>query len=144
MSAISTRPRPLASARLSAPAWGQARRVARTHPQIVFGGLVMLAFVVVGAFAPLLAPYHYDQQNLANGLRPPLWVGGTLTHPLGTDEFGRDTLSRLIYGARISLVVGVFSVVLAGVVGVVIGLISGFAGGNLDAILMRIADVQYS
>ena len=70
-------------------------------PQMIFGSVVVLAFVVVGTFAPLLAAYHYDDQDLNLALRPPVWRGGDFSHPLGTDEFGRDTLSRLIYGARV-------------------------------------------
>jgi ABC-type dipeptide/oligopeptide/nickel transport system permease subunit len=120
------------------------RRLARKSPQTIFGSVVVLGFIVVGTLAPWLATYHYDEQDLSIGLRPPLWRGGDLAHPLGTDEFGRDTLSRLIYGARISLVVGFFSVVVAGLIGVSIGVLGGYRGGNLDSAFMAIADVQYS
>jgi peptide/nickel transport system permease protein len=77
-------------------------------------------------------------------LKPPLWSGGEPAYPLGTDEFGRDTLSRLIYGTRVSLMVGFFSVVVAGLLGTSIGVLGGYRGGRLDALLMGIADVQYS
>jgi ABC-type dipeptide/oligopeptide/nickel transport system permease subunit len=122
----------------------RAWRVARRSRQMVFGSLVVFGFIVVGTLAPLLAAYHYDDQDLSRGLRPPVWSGGTLAHPLGTDEFGRDTLSRLIHGARVSLVVGFFSVVVAGLIGVSIGVLGGYRGGNLDSVFMAIADVQYS
>jgi peptide/nickel transport system permease protein len=110
----------------------------------VSGAVVVIVFVTVGLLAPLIAAYHYDEQDLSIALRPPLWSGGDLAHPLGTDEFGRDTLSRLIYGTRVSLMVGFFSVVVAGVLGTSIGVLGGYRGGRLDALLMGIADVQYS
>jgi peptide/nickel transport system permease protein len=113
-------------------------------PQLVSGAVIVIVFVTVGAFAPLLASHHYDDQDLSLSLKPPAWAGGDLAHPLGTDEFGRDTLSRLIYGARISLLVGLFSVVLAGFVGISIGVLAGYRGGQLDALCMGVADVQYS
>jgi peptide/nickel transport system permease protein len=106
--------------------------------------VVVVAFVLVGTLAPLIAAHDFDAQDLSLALRPPLWAGGDPSHPLGTDEFGRDTLSRLIYGARVSLVVGFFSVVVAGLVGVSVGVLGGYRGGHLDALLMGIADVQYS
>ncbi len=144
MSATTALPAALGEVRPSAGAWARLRRLARRHPQIVLGTAIVFAFVIVGAFAPLLAPHPYDEQDLSNQLRPPVWAGGQVQHPLGTDEFGRDTLSRLIYGARVSLVVGLFSVVLAGLLGVTIGVIGGYLGGTLDAVFMRVADVQYS
>jgi ABC-type dipeptide/oligopeptide/nickel transport system permease subunit len=111
---------------------------------MIAGSVIVLVFVAAGALAPWLAAHHYDEQDLGKSLRPPLWRGGELAHPLGTDEFGRDTLSRLIYGARVSLVVGLFSVVIAGAIGVSAGVLAGYRGGHLDAIVMAIADVQYS
>ncbi len=113
-------------------------------PQLVSGAVIVIVFVTVGAFAPLLASHHYDDQDLSLSLKPPAWAGGDLAHPLGTDEFGRDTLSRLIYGARISLLVGLFSVVVAGFMGISIGVLAGYRGGQLDALCMGVADVQYS
>jgi peptide/nickel transport system permease protein len=144
VSATSAIPATLGGVRTSPTAWARLRRVARRNPQVVLGSIIMAAFVVVGALAPALAPYPYDLQDLSNQLKPPIWAGGSLQHPLGTDEFGRDTLSRLIYGARISLIVGLFSVVLAGVLGITIGVVGGYLGGTLDGVFMRIADVQYS
>ena len=119
-------------------------RIARRSPQLASGALVVVAFVAIGTLAPLIAVHHYDAQDLSIALKPPLWAGGDLSYPLGTDEFGRDTLSRLIYGARVSLVVGFFSVVVAGLVGVGVGVLGGYRGGHLDALFMGIADVQYS
>jgi peptide/nickel transport system permease protein len=111
---------------------------------MVFGSAIVLGFILVGVLAPWLARYHFDDQDLSLGLRPPVWSGGDLADPLGTDEFGRDTLSRLIYGARISLIVGFFSVVVAGLIAVSIGVLGGYRGGNLDSAFMAVADVQYS
>jgi peptide/nickel transport system permease protein len=119
-------------------------RLIRRSPQTVSGAVVVIVFVTVGLLAPVIAAYHYDEQDLSIALRPPLWSGGALAHPLGTDEFGRDTLSRLIYGTRVSLMVGFFSVVVAGLLGTSIGVLGGYRGGRLDALLMGIADVQYS
>jgi ABC-type dipeptide/oligopeptide/nickel transport system permease subunit len=119
-------------------------RLVRRSPQAASGAVVVILFVGVGLLAPFLAAYHYDEQDLGIALRPPLWSGGDLAHPLGTDEFGRDTLSRLIYGTRVSLVVGFFSVVVAGLIGTTLGVLGGYRGGRLDALLMGIADVQYS
>jgi ABC-type dipeptide/oligopeptide/nickel transport system permease subunit len=120
------------------------RRIARQSPQTILGSVVVVAFITVGTLAPLLAAYHYDDQDLNIALTPPVWAGGTLAHPLGTDEFGRDTLSRLVWGARVSLLVGFFSVVVAGLLGITIGVFGGYRGGNLDSLFMAMADVQYS
>jgi peptide/nickel transport system permease protein len=94
-------------------------------------------------FAPLIAPYDPGAQDLLVRLRPPAWTAaGDSSHLLGTDQLGRDILSRLCYGARISLLVGACAALLAGVVGSVIGLVAGFLGGWFDRILMRLADIQ--
>lgn len=98
--------------------------------------VVLLGFVVIGIFAPWLAPYDPNAQNLAMRLQPPLTEG----HLLGTDGLGRDVLSRLIYGSRVSLMVGFSAVLLAAVLGIAIGLVSGYLGGWVDSVLMRIVD----
>jgi len=114
------------------------------HGYLLMWCAVVALFVIAGAAAPFIAPYAYDGQNLANQLKPPLWAGGSPDHLLGTDEFGRDVLSRLLYGARASLLVGLLSVGLAGSIGIAAGLLSGYRGGALDGVLMRVADIQYS
>lgn len=107
------------------------------------GFVVIVALVLMAIFAPLLAPYDPAAQSVVSRLRPPAWLPkGTWEHLLGTDHLGRDVLSRVIYGARASLFVGVVVVLAAGSFGVVIGLWAGFKGGRTDAILMRIVDVQ--
>ncbi|MEU9382383.1 ABC transporter permease [Streptomyces sp. NPDC048279] len=106
--------------------------------------LAVLALLLVAAlFAPLIAPYDPNTQNLLLRLRPPAWQhGGSGAHLLGTDQLGRDMLSRVVYGARVSLLVGAGAALLAGVIGTVVGLSAGYLGGWADRTLMRLADVQ--
>jgi peptide/nickel transport system permease protein len=100
-------------------------------------GLVVFLIVVVAAIlAPVLAPFDPNDQNILEKLRAP-----TLEHWLGTDSFGRDTLSRLIYGARISLIIGVVSTLAAMVIGTAIGMLAGWHGGRLDTVTMQAMDV---
>lgn len=101
------------------------------------GGVLLLGFLLVAIAAPLAAPRDPFDQNLYERLQPP-----SLAHPFGTDDFGRDVLSRVIYGARISLRIGVAAVLIALVLGVPIGLVSGYRGGALDQVLMRTMDLM--
>ena len=104
---------------------------------------VIAAAVVVAAFAPALAPSDPVKNRLLDRLTPPMWAqGGSARHPLGTDTLGRDVLSRLLHGARISLTVGLAAVLVAGVVGVALGLVAGYRGGWADDLLMRLGDIQ--
>jgi peptide/nickel transport system permease protein len=104
---------------------------------------VIAAAVVVAAFAPALAPSDPVKNRLLDRLTPPMWAqGGSARHPLGTDTLGRDVLSRLLHGARISLIVGLAAVLVAGVVGVGLGLVAGYRGGWADDLLMRLGDIQ--
>lgn len=107
-------------------------------------GVIFLVVLVLSAiFAPLIAPHAPEAQSLSDRLLPPVWgEGGEWSHVLGTDALGRDVLSRIIYGARISLLVGVAVVALAGIFGVVMGLIAGYAGGRTDRITMGVVDTQ--
>jgi peptide/nickel transport system permease protein len=101
--------------------------------------LVGIAFVAV--FANALAPHDPEIGALAARFRPPAWqTGGSMEYLLGTDHLGRDVLSRLIFGARVSIVVGFTAVIFAGVVGTVLGIVSGFLGGWVDQVIMRITD----
>lgn len=106
-------------------------------------GLVVIVVVLLCAlFAPLIAPHNPDLTNNAVFLKPPFWQeGGSLSYPLGTDAIGRDILSRLIFGARLSLVIGIAVVALAIVVGVVLGLIAGYFKGVADIVIMRFMDI---
>jgi peptide/nickel transport system permease protein len=108
----------------------------------VFGGLLLLLMIGATVFAPVLSPFDPDHQDIANRLQPPVWSGGSAAHLLGTDHLGRDMLSRIMFGGRVSLLIGASAVLVSGTIGVVLGLLSGFYGGRVDALLMRVADVQ--
>lgn len=104
---------------------------------------LLLSALICAVAAPWIAPADPNAQNLDLKLRPPFWKDGSLSgNPLGTDHLGRDVLSRLLYGARISILVGVAATLLAGVTGATIGLIAGYFGGWRDSALMRLADIQ--
>ena len=126
--------------------WWRALRALVRLPHRGGGvGLVILAVVVaVGLLAPWIAPHGYDDQDLDTMLRAPIWAGGAWSHVLGTDPLGRDLLSRIVYGARTSLLLALASVLIAGVVGVTLGLVSGWAGGRIDALVMSVVEVQLS
>lgn len=120
----------------------------RHSPVAIFATLMTL-ILMVGAFgAPWLAPHNpFDLAsiNLMDALLPPVWeTEGQLNYLLGTDSQGRDLFSSLLYGTRISLLIGVASVALAMVIGITLGLVAGYAGGRIDAFIMRIADIQLS
>ena len=108
-----------------------------------FIGLVLV--VAVAIFAPVLAPYDPAAQDVLARLKPPAWAArGSLDHLLGTDHLGRDVLSRLIYGSRVTLIIASLVVLFAGALGVTIGLVAGYLGGRADSLLMRIVDIQVS
>jgi peptide/nickel transport system permease protein len=103
--------------------------------------LILMVMVTTALLAEFLTPYSPTEISLANRLRPPFWEnGGTLEHPLGTDPMGRDLLTRMIYGARVSLVVAVLALLVGGGIGAALGLVAGYYGGRLDALVMRVAD----
>ena len=104
----------------------------------LFGGIYILLLIVLAIFTPLIAPYDYAYQDLNLGPSGP-----SAAHLLGTDTLGRDLLTRMMYGSRISLMVGFLATMVALVIGVLWGTIAGFAGGRTDAIMMRIVDVLY-
>lgn len=106
------------------------------NPSLVIGGLIILTLVVLAVFAPLLATHGVDQPDMRNRFSLPSAV-----HWLGTDNLGRDLWSRLIYGARISLSIGIISVSVAALIGTSVGLAAGYFGGWVDMLLMRITDV---
>lgn len=107
--------------------------------------LCLLPVVVCGIFGPLFYPHDPMKMDLANALKPPVFShGGDISNFLGTDQMGRDLLSRLIEGARISLVISVCGVFFSGFMGVCLGMIAGFFGGKIDEVIMRIADAKMS
>jgi peptide/nickel transport system permease protein len=120
----------------------------RTSPMAIFAASIAAVCVFCAAFAGLVAPHNpFDLTTLvlSDARKPPAWLPeGTATYLLGTDDQGRDILSALMYGARISLVVGTVSVLLSMVIGVGLGLLAGFRGGWIDGVLMRLCDVMLS
>jgi peptide/nickel transport system permease protein len=130
--------------------FGFSWRLFRFRSQTGFRGrlvptlpLAFLALFIVAAIAaPWLTSYSPVRNDLINGMLPPAWVeGGSADYLLGTDRFGRDVLTRLIYGARVSFLVVVFSLAIAVVIGTGVGIVSGYVGGRTDAVLMRIVDI---
>jgi peptide/nickel transport system permease protein len=120
----------------------------RTSPMAIGAAVVAAVCVFCALFAPWVAPHNpFDLATLelSDARLPPVWEpDGVAKYPLGTDDQGRDILSALMYGARISLLVGLASVVLSVVIGVGLGLLSGFVGGKIDAFIMRVCDVMLS
>ncbi|MBV6304000.1 ABC transporter permease [Candidimonas humi] len=117
-------------------------------PMAIVSALLALAIILGAVCAPLIAPHNpFDlaSLNLLDANNPPAWAdGGSAQFLLGTDDQGRDILSAILYGSRISLLVGLASVLFSIILGVSLGLISGYAGGRIDGVIMRIADVQLS
>lgn len=115
-------------------------------PVTVLSAVVAFVCIAGAVFAPVLAPHNpFDLASLQlmDAFKPPAWTGeGDITYPLGTDDQGRDVLSAIMYGARVSLLVGFAAVVFSTTLGVAIGLLAGYLGGRVDAVLMRIADIQ--
>jgi peptide/nickel transport system permease protein len=120
----------------------------RTSPIAIAAAVIALALIIAALFARWIAPHNpldLATLSLLDASLPPFWeTNGLLKFPLGTDVQGRDVLSAIIYGMRLSLLIGIAAVFLSMVIGVGLGLLSGYAGGRLDAFLMRVADVQLS
>ena len=110
-------------------------RLVREKPLGLIGGIIVLVLLVVGIFADWLAPFHYNEVHLADRLSPP-----SGEYLLGTDAVGRDLLSRVIYGARISMIVGLAATAISVVINVAIGMLSGYIGGKFDLIVQRFVD----
>lgn len=112
------------------------------HPTVCLGGLLLAAYVLVAVFAPALAPIDPDQVDLARRLLPPAWeAGGMWSHLLGTDQLGRDLLSRMVIGTRVSLLVGLITVLISHLLGVGLGCLAGYYRGRVDAVLSRLGDL---
>ncbi|HEN8705304.1 MULTISPECIES: ABC transporter permease [Pseudomonas] len=120
-----------------APSWRiKALAFASENKLFVFGALLLLLIILAAVFASWLAPYEPNKIVFSQKLLAPSWA-----HWMGTDEFGRDILSRVLYGARTSLVIGVSVTLIAMLIGIPIGLVSGYFGGRVDTLLMRLSDV---
>ena len=127
--------------------WADAGYRLRRNVPAMAGLFIIVLTAVVAIAAPLLAPYDPIQQNTPIALSDPAWTQNQYVvagHPFGTDALGRDTLSRLIYGARVSMVVGIVPTFLVFTIGISIGMLSGFKGGWVDNLLMRFTDIVYA
>lgn len=111
-------------------------RLVKQNKLAVISALVILLVIIAAIFAPVLAPYDYSYQDLVNRLQTP-----SLKHLLGTDELGRDVFSRLLYGARLSLIIGFFPTAISMAIGIVLGLFAGYYGGKVDYVIMRLCDI---
>lgn len=118
---------------------GFFKRLFRDKPLGAVGGVVLLVFVVVGVFAPWLAPYGYNEISPAERLKPPSWE-----HGFGTDNLGRDVLSRCLYGAQLSVIIGCLAAALATLISALVGIVSGYAGGRFDLVTQRFVDAWMS
>ena len=125
------------------PARAHTLRQLLKRKTFVIGATGLIIIILIALFAPFLAPHDPLKQDLANSLAPPFWTdGGSFDYPLGTDTLGRDVASRLMYGARNSLVIAFFAVLIASVLGLAAGLSAGFSRGWWDSVLMRFGDIQ--
>jgi peptide/nickel transport system permease protein len=121
------------------------RRRILAHKGIILGCFLLLIIILMAALAPVLAPHDPYHQVLLNRLKPPFWMtGGSWTHPLGTDHLGRDYLSRLMFGAQISLLIGLATALISGCIGVFLGLVAGYFGGRIDQLVMFLVTVKLS
>jgi peptide/nickel transport system permease protein len=136
---MATIAQPVRRRRAAHPAWRFVGRLFREKPLGAIGGIVFLLFLFCGVFADLLAPYGANQISPINRLKPPSWA-----FPFGTDNLGRDMLSRCLYGAQLSVIIGFCAAGLATLVSVVIGIVTGYLGGKVDLITQRFVDAWQS
>ena len=124
--------------------WQRATRSLRRDPSAIFGVTILGIVVIAAVFAPLLAPHSPHVVDPLKRLIPPFWIqpDGSMEYILGTDAVGRDILSRIIYGARISLGISLISVTVSSLLGITLGLLSGYYGGWIDSVIMRVVDIQ--
>jgi peptide/nickel transport system permease protein len=132
MTTVAIAPRPFARILFAAPA-------------TVVGGALIVLVVLCALFAPFVAPHDPNAQNLSLALKPPSWLaGGDPRFFLGTDDLGRDILSRIVWGTRVASIVGISVVVIGGTIGVLAGMCAGYFGGWADATISRIADIEFA
>jgi len=111
-------------------------------PNFLIPTIVLVLMIGAAIFAPYIAPYDPNQTSLSARLQPPTFAGGTSAHLLGTDKLGRDVLSRIIYGARVSLSISLLVILITGTIGTALGIIGGYLGGATDGAMMRITDIS--
>ena len=115
------------------------------HKGVVIGGAILILVILAALFAPLLAQHGPFQQSLADRLQPPFWMrGGSAGYILGTDHLGRDYFSRLLYGARVSLLIGFTTALISGTIGTFLGIIAGYFGGRTDSVVMFLVTIKLS
>lgn len=136
---VAPEPAPVPAGDSGVSLWQDAWRRLRRNHMALAGLAVLLALALAALLTPWIAPYSYEGQDLALGATPP-----SLAHWLGTDILGRDLLTRILYGSRVSLMVGVVATGVALVIGVLYGTVAGFAGGRVDAWMMRLVDILYA
>jgi peptide/nickel transport system permease protein len=136
---------PVAGPDLSNTRLETGRNLRRRLRRWPISSIVILSVLIVSAvFAPLIAPHDAKLGNLGDRHIPPMLFGGTSDHILGTDGLGRDILSRIVHGARISVAVAVVALSVGGVIGTLLGVVSGYAGGWVDEVIMRIVDIKFA
>jgi peptide/nickel transport system permease protein len=126
------------------PRVAHVMRHVRRYPMVPMF-LLMFFLVIPAVFAPWVAPHDPLRGSLSNRLKAPVWQdGGSMQYPLGTDKLGRDIMSRMIYGARVSLAVSIVAIFVGGAIGTTLGLMSGYFGGRIDGLIMRLVDISLS
>ena len=121
------------------------KRRFRSHQGMIIGSVIVVSVILVALLAPLLSPHDPYQQDLMKRLIPPVWDSrGSWEHILGTDHLGRDYLSRLIYGARISLLIGIGAALISGIIGTIMGVMAGYFGGRVDMVVTFMVTVRLS
>lgn len=131
--------RPKRGTRWSIGIWSSVKRLFREKPLGAAGAVICLVFLLCGIFADLLAPYGLNEINMSHRLRAPSWE-----HPFGTDNLGRDMLSRCLYGAQLSVIIGLSAATLATLISVLLGILTGYLGGKFDLVVQRIVDAWMS
>ena len=125
--------------------YGLMKKRVRGHQGMIIGSLIVLSVLLIALLAPLIAPHDPYQQDLLKRLIPPVWDSrGSWEHIFGTDHLGRDYLSRLIYGARISLLIGIGAALISGIIGTIMGVMAGYFGGRVDMIVTFMITVRLS
>lgn len=125
--------------------FSRLKRRIRGHQGMIIGSLIVISVILVSLLAPLLSPHDPYQQDLMKRLIPPVWDSrGSWEHILGTDHLGRDYLSRLMYGARISLLIGIGAALISGIIGTIMGVMAGYFGGRVDMVVTFMVTVRLS